>query len=298
VLGKILFAMTCGHFDISYAVSKLSQFSNNPAAVHYRALQKATQYLIRTKAKGLIYWRKSPRHDLPEVQFDLKSPDASHSSQPWDTTHDVQAMHIKGETTTGPVDPRYSTTSLDATTLSDIAETLMAMTDSDYAADARHRRSISGSAVLLFGAVIDFKTRVQPTVSLSSCEAELIALCGTAKRVKHIRNILKGIGIKQLKATPIYCDNEGAKKVATATGTTKRLRHVDIQYFAVQQWQRNEELEVMKIHTTVNAADLMTKGLQKKLHERHTDRMMGYYGPSLPRVCVGIRSGGPERVGV
>jgi hypothetical protein len=78
--------------------------------------------------------------------------------------------------------------------------------------------------------------------------------------------------------TTIYCDNEGAKKVAEATGTTKRLRHVDMQYFAIQEWVKLDEITVRKVHTTVNVADLMTKALSPKLHYLHMNRLMGYFG--------------------
>jgi hypothetical protein len=37
------------------------------------------------------------------------------------------------------------------------------------------RRSVSGIAFLLAGAVVAYKTRVQPTVSTSSTEAEFVA---------------------------------------------------------------------------------------------------------------------------
>ena len=129
------------------------------------------------------------------------------------------------------------------------------------------------------GSIVDYKTTLQPTVSLSSCEAELIALVDTAKRTKYIRSILQGLDIALRGPTKIYCDNTGAKQVAQATGVTKRTRHVDIKFFAIQRWQRDSEIEVRACRTTTNASDLMTKGLQKLLHNRHMLRLMGYHGP-------------------
>jgi hypothetical protein len=46
--------------------------------------------------------------------------------------------------------------------------TLYRSSDSDWVVDIRHRRSISGIFFFLGGAVIAWKTRVQPTVYLST----------------------------------------------------------------------------------------------------------------------------------
>jgi hypothetical protein len=55
LLGKLVFAMNCGRFDISFAISKLSQYNDNPCAIHYRALWDVAIYATHTKDKGLIY---------------------------------------------------------------------------------------------------------------------------------------------------------------------------------------------------------------------------------------------------
>jgi hypothetical protein len=155
---------------------------------------------------------------------------------------------------------------------------MIGFSDSDHANCTVSRRSQTGSAVTLGGALIDFNSKIQHSVTLSSCEAELVALVDTSKRLRFLRNIISGLGILMQGPTTIYCDNEGAKKVAEATGTTKRLRHVDMQYFAIQEWIKNDEISVRKVHTTVNVADLMTKALSAKLHNLHTNRLMGYFG--------------------
>ena len=51
-----------------------------------------------------------------------------------------------------------------------------------------------------------------------------------------------------------------------------------MQYFAIQEWVKNNEITVRKVHTSINVADLMTKALSAKLHHRHMNRLMGYYG--------------------
>ena len=51
--------------DISFAVMKLSQYSANPAKIHYKAVRLLIKYLTLTKAKGITYWIQSVLQDMP-----------------------------------------------------------------------------------------------------------------------------------------------------------------------------------------------------------------------------------------
>jgi hypothetical protein len=101
----------------------------------------------------------------------------------------------------------------------------------------------------------------------------------TAKRTKYIRHILTGLGYKLQGPTQIWCDNEGAKHVAYATGTAKRLRHVDIPFFALQEWRKRKQIKITRIHTSTNPSDMFTKSLVGHTYNRHVYSLCGYYGP-------------------
>ena len=83
--------------------------------------------------------------------------------------------------------------------------------------------------------------------------------------------------------TPIYIDNQAAFLVSKATGTTKRLRHVDVQSFAIQDWtQAKKWLQVKKMPGESNPSDVLTKGTNSiAVFARHTLRLYRYYGPML-----------------
>uniref|UniRef100_A0A3Q7IZ38 Reverse transcriptase Ty1/copia-type domain-containing protein n=1 Tax=Solanum lycopersicum TaxID=4081 RepID=A0A3Q7IZ38_SOLLC len=53
--------------------------------------------------------------------------------------------------------------------------------DSDYAGDVDTRRSMTGYVFNLGGSIISWKTTLQPTVTLSTTEAEYMALTKDAK---------------------------------------------------------------------------------------------------------------------
>jgi hypothetical protein len=73
-------------------------------------------------------------------------------------------------------------------------------------------------------------------------------------------------------------DNEGTIAVASHRSSSGRTRHMDIQYFATQEWTRRGTLSFFKIHGTVNPSDAKPKVLYRILHRRHFDRVQGYYG--------------------
>ncbi|XP_062537707.1 uncharacterized protein LOC134206040 [Armigeres subalbatus] len=65
---------------------------------------------------------------------------------------------------------------------------LQVFCDADWANDPNDCRSVSGCVVKLYGSTIGWFTRKQQTVSLSSAEAELAALC-TAAAHDHIVDV-------------------------------------------------------------------------------------------------------------
>ena len=58
--------------------------------------------------------------------------------------------------------------------------------DSDWAADIRHRQSISGNVFKLAGAAISWECRVQPNISLSSTETEFLAASDAGKMALYL----------------------------------------------------------------------------------------------------------------
>ena len=64
-IGELIYAMVTCRPDISFPLIKLSQYSANPAEMHFIALKQLYCYLRDTPTEGIYYWRKTPRMDLP-----------------------------------------------------------------------------------------------------------------------------------------------------------------------------------------------------------------------------------------
>ena len=87
------------------------------------------------------------------------------------------------------------------------------------------------------------------------------------------------LGTTQLTATSLWVDNESAKKMANNGKPSGRSRHIDIQYYAVQEWVKRKIVVIRRVCTKENVSDALTKILGWVLHGRHCDEMMGYNGP-------------------
>jgi len=83
--------------------------------------------------------------------------------------------------------------------------------------------------------VVYFTSSLQKGVTLSSTEAEYVALSEACKVIIWLRNELNELGIKQ-RATAVFEDNAGVFK--WSSGETcqdfRRSKHVDLRYHHVR----------------------------------------------------------------
>ena len=77
----------------------------------------------------------------------------------------------------------------------------------DWGTCKRTRRSFTGICLCLAGGTIAYKTFLQPTVALSSSEAEFMAAVDSAKTTLYIQSILYDLDIPDYAATHLYEDN-------------------------------------------------------------------------------------------
>ena len=90
---------------------------------------------------------------------------------------------------------------------------------------------------------------------------------------------MKQLGYEQQSATSIYIDNLSALQMINKnTAPTDRCRHVDIRYWALQDWAHTDKTIIMRwISGIRNVSDDLTKPLGYILHNRHCRRIMGNY---------------------
>ena len=164
------------------------------------------------------------------------------------------------------------------------ATVAVAYGDSDWATCVKTRRSFSGICIQLAGGTIAYKTRFQPTVAMSSTEAEFMAACDVGRMSLFVRSILWDLDIPQEAATIAYEDNDGCTAMGNAQKPTTRTRHIDIKYFALCEWVERDLIHLERIDTSINIADHLTKSLSRILFHRHSDFLLGHVPPKYSPV--------------
>ena len=150
---------------------------------------------------------------------------------------------------------------------------LVAYSDSDWAGDKDNRKSVSGWMIYLLNCPISGKSRQQGVVSLSSAEAEWMALSETIKELLFIIQVLEEVGVNVIKPVKVNVDNQAAIFMAKNTTATKRTKHIDVRANFVYEHVNEEtgEIEVVFVRTEENKADIFTKNVSKELMDKHTE---------------------------
>ena len=133
--------------------------------------------------------------------------------------------------------------------------------DSDWAGCRVIGKSTSGGSILLGSHFIKGWARTQNHVTLSSAEAELIALVKCTSEFLGIRAMMCDWG--QRKTGIIFADSSAALAIAKRKGAGK-LRHIHVGALWVQEKQDREDAVFQKVLGTENPADLMTKRLVRE----------------------------------
>ncbi|CAN0429341.1 unnamed protein product [Phaeothamnion confervicola] len=161
---------------------------------------------------------------------------------------------------------------------------LIGFSDSDWAGDTDTRRSTAGyvfvlndSADKICTGAISVNSRLQPTVALSSTEAEYMAACSATQEAISLRCLLESLGHPQNSPTIIYEDNHAAIALAhTAIEQWHpRTRHMDVRYKFVKERVRSREVQLVYVHTSNQLADLLRKNLPGPQFTALADRILG-----------------------
>ena len=130
--------------------------------------------------------------------------------------------------------------------------------DSDFGGDLDKKRSLSGYVFTVGGNTVSWKSSLQPVVALSTTEAEYIALTEAVKEAIWIKELLREMGFEQEKVS-IWCDSQSAISLSKNKVFHERTKHVARKFHFIRDVIEEGEVEVLKIHTSRNPADMLTK---------------------------------------
>jgi hypothetical protein len=138
---------------------------------------------------------------------------------------------------------------------------LSGYSDSDHAGDHQDRKSTSGYVFMVGNCCVSWRSVKQTTVSISSTEAEYIALSTCAQEALWLRLLLKELGYSQ-RTTSIYNDNLSSHQIAKGS-TSARSKHIDVRHHFIRDHINKKELEILYMSTNDLPADAFTKAVNK-----------------------------------
>ena len=151
---------------------------------------------------------------------------------------------------------------------------IVAYSDSDYAKDPTTRKSVTGFIIYFCGVPVSWTSKGQKSVSLSSSEAEYIALSETAKEIRFLYQLLTEMGIEVELPIVVRVDNIGAIFMAENIAVSPKTKHVDIRYRFVNDMVSERFLEVIFVGSLENDADLFTKNVKGEIYEKHSSKIV------------------------
>jgi hypothetical protein len=146
--------------------------------------------------------------------------------------------------------------------------------DSDWAGDKDTRNSVAGFIVYLMGAPISWKSKAQRGVTLSSSEAEFVALSEAAKETKFVVQVLISMGIPVRLPVICWVDNIGAIFMAENVSTSQRTKHIDTRYHFVREFVEENFIKIIFVRTKENRSDGFTKNVTGEIYDAHVETFM------------------------
>jgi hypothetical protein len=236
VVGMLLYLSGNSRPDIAFAVNQAARFTHDPKDSHAIAVKRIVRYLIQTKDKGLIF--------KPSIDWKV------------DCYVDADFCGLWGSE--DPNDPIVA-------------------------------KSRTGFIILLAGCPLLWKSSLQTETSVSTMMAEYVALSTAMRDMLPLKTLVKTIAkvvtgddnVEITTKSDVFEDNNGALTVATLPRITPQSKFFAVKLHFFREHVKTEanpngEINIQKIETENQLADIMTKGLVEDKFRPLRDRLMGW----------------------
>ena len=144
--------------------------------------------------------------------------------------------------------------------------TPVAYVDADYGGCRDMRRSTSGYVFMMAGGAVTWSSKRQPTVALSTVEAEYVAMSRCAQQMIWMQTWLDEVEIIYTTPGIIKGDSRGAIALAKTTKDHGKVKHIDIRHHYLRELVKSNLINFEQISSSDNIADIFTKPLARDHH--------------------------------
>ncbi|GJY56172.1 putative ribonuclease H-like domain-containing protein, partial [Tanacetum coccineum] len=210
-------------------------------------------HLYRSMIGSLMYLTAS----RPDIMFAVCACSRFQVTPKTSHLHAVKRIfrYLKGKPKLGLWYPRVSSFDLEA------------YSDSDYAGANLDRKSTTGGCQFLGRRLISWQCKKQTIVATSTTEAEYVAAANCCGQVLWIQNQLLDYGFNFIN-TKIYIDNESTICIVKNLVFHSKTKHIEIRHHFIRDAYEKKLIQVLKIHTDDNVADLLTKAFDGRQNDR------------------------------
>ncbi|GKD69923.1 hypothetical protein Tco_1324013 [Tanacetum coccineum] len=135
---------------------------------------------------------------------------------------------------------------------------LEAYTDSDYAGASLDKKSTTGGCQFLRSRLISWKCKKQTIVANTTTKAEYVAAASCCRQVPWIQNQILNYGYNFMN-TKIFIDNESTICIVKNPVFHSKTKNIEIRHHCIRDSNEKKLIQMSKIHTDQNVADLLTK---------------------------------------
>ncbi|GJZ71695.1 putative ribonuclease H-like domain-containing protein [Tanacetum coccineum] len=137
---------------------------------------------------------------------------------------------------------------------------------SDYAGANLDRKSTIRGCQFLGRRLISWQCKKQTIMATYTIEAEYIVAANCCGQVLWIQNQKLDYGFNFLN-TKIYIDNESTICIVKNPVFHSKTKHIEIRHHFIKDAYEKKLIQVLKIHTDDNVADLLTKAFNVSRHQ-------------------------------
>jgi hypothetical protein len=247
LIGMLRWICELGRVDILYEVSKLSSHSALPRMGHLLAAYNVFAYLGTQSKKKLVF--DDRRVDIDPECFIQSS---------WNDFYPDPDPKLPPNM----LPPRGTPVKVTC------------FVDADHAGDLRTRRSHTGIIIFINNAPIAWYSKKQNTVETSTFGSEFVAMRIAIEQCEALRYKLMMFGIAMDGPIDILGDNNSVKKNSSLPQSVLAKKHNSICYHRVRESVAAGIVQIAKVHTNDNLADILTKCLTNDVRNRHLESIL------------------------